>query len=65
MSIRQSAIFEIPTLASVYPPFAAKMDEFRRLAERDVLAADKVFAEAQEMAKAFYAGIDFAGKRVA
>lgn len=49
-----------PRLADVYPPFGEKMREFQRLAERDMRAAEKAFAEAQEMAKAFYAGVEFA-----
>lgn len=49
----------IPRLADIYQPFAEKMDEYRRLATRDMRAAEHVFAEAQEMAKAFYAGVEF------
>jgi hypothetical protein len=47
------------TLESVYTPFRDKMAEYRRVAERDGRKAEKVFAEAQEIAKAFWAGAEY------
>jgi len=49
----------IERLADVYPPFAQKMEEYRRIAERDLRAAERVFAEAQEMARAWNAGAEY------
>ena len=42
-------------LADIYPPFKEKMDEYMRWAPIDPEAADRVFREAQDCAKAFYA----------
>lgn len=49
-----------PTLESIYPPFRDKMAEYRKVAERDGRAAELIFAEAQEIAKAFWAGVNHA-----
>lgn len=46
-----------PTLAEVCPQYRDKMAEFNRLAQTDLAAAEVVFAQASDIAKAFYAGV--------
>lgn len=49
-----------PSLTEAYPPFAEKLRQYGALLETDPEAAERVFAEAQTIAKAFYAGREFA-----
>jgi len=49
-----------PRLAEVYPPFREKIAQFNAVAESDPIMAAGLFAEAQAMAKAFWAGVDYA-----
>lgn len=60
MTLRLRRIEEPPAkvtgLADVYPPYREKMEEYRRAASRDMRKAENLFAEDQEMAKAFWAG---------
>jgi hypothetical protein len=48
-----------PALADLYPPFRRKMAEYERLAQSDEQAAGAVFAEAQEIAAAWRAGVEY------
>lgn len=57
------SIQAIDRLADVYRPFAEKMAEYRRVAARDMRAAELVFAEAQEIGRAFHAGAEYAQLR--
>lgn len=52
------------SLADVYPPFRDKMAEYERIAARDGRKAEEVFAEAQTIAKAFWAGAEYQRKAV-
>lgn len=49
-----------PSLSDVYPPFGEKLKAYFKLMESDTAQAEVLFAEAQVMAKAFHAGIEFA-----
>ena len=51
---------DVKRLATVYPPFAAKVAKMAELAATDPGAAADEFAHAQIMAKAFWAGVAFA-----
>lgn len=48
-----------PALADLYPPFRRKMSEYERLAQSDERAAGAVFAQAQEIARAWQAGVEY------
>lgn len=48
------------SLASVYPPYAAKIRLMCELADSDPEAAAVAFAEATVIARAFWSGVDFA-----
>lgn len=50
-------------LADVYPPYAAKMAEYRKAAKWDADEANTIFAQAQEIAKSFYAGVEYGRER--
>lgn len=49
-----------PSLSEVYPPFGEKLKAYFKMMESDPEKAEALFAEAQIMAKAFHAGIEFA-----
>lgn len=51
---------EIVRLESIYPAYRDKMEEYNRAAERDGRKAESIFAEAQQIAKAFWAGAEYA-----
>ncbi|HVZ17095.1 MAG TPA: hypothetical protein VG897_08260 [Terriglobales bacterium] len=53
-------IHRFDRLADLYTPFAEKMEEYRRVASKDMRAAERIFAEAQQMAQAWQAGAAYA-----
>lgn len=51
------------SLSECYQPFAQKLAEYGRLLKTDEAAAEKVFAEAQIMAAAWRAGVEYGARR--
>lgn len=49
-----------PALVDVFPPFRERIAAFKEMAAKDPDKAAEIFAEAQALAKAFWAGVDFA-----
>ena len=50
----------LESLAQIYAPFREKMEEYRRIAERDLRKAEPIFAELQVIYKAWRAGHEHA-----
>lgn len=51
-----------PSLASAYPRYAEVFAEYERAAAKDMREAERIYAQLQDIAKAFWAGAEFASR---
>lgn len=52
-----------PSLSETCPPFAEKLKQYGRLMETQPEEAERVFAEAQSIAAAWRAGVEYGARR--